>query len=111
MSDPGDIYLVFTTVPDAETGRKIATHLVEYRLAACVNLLPGVESVYRWNDAVQRDDESLLIIKTTRDAYPELQETIVRLHPYELPEVVAVSAGAGLPAYLNWVLNSLETNR
>lgn len=111
MSDPADILLVFATVPDAETGRTIAAHLVEYRLAACVNLIPGIESTYRWQDAVQHDSEVLLIAKTTLAGYARLQETIVRLHPYELPEVVAVSLQAGLPAYLNWVISSVETNQ
>lgn len=110
MPEPADILLVLTTVPDPETGRRIAAHLVEYRLAACVNLVPGIESVYRWNDAIQRDSESLLIIKTDVGMYPALQEAIVRLHPYELPEVVAISPSDGLPAYLNWVTTSLETN-
>jgi len=111
MSDPGEPYLVFSTAPDAETAHRIATHLVEFRLAACVNILSGIESVYRWKDAVQHDNELLLIVKTTRAAYPALQEAIVGLHPYELPEVVAVAPVAGLPAYLNWISNSLETTR
>jgi periplasmic divalent cation tolerance protein len=101
---------VLTTAPDGETARRIASHLVEYRLAACVNLIAGVESVYHWKGEVQRDTEVLLVIKTTRRAYPDLQKTLVELHPYELPEVLAVSPATGLPDYLGWIATSVENN-
>ena len=94
--------LCLTTCPDPESARHIADALVEERLAACVNVLPGVHSTYRWQGKVERADELLLLIKTTRVRLPALQERIKTLHPYELPEVLAVEAG-GLPAYLQWV--------
>ncbi len=74
--------------------------------AACINLIPGLRSIYRWQDAIQRDAEVLLLIKTTRARYPALQARLPQLHPYELPELVAVEAADGLPAYLRWVADA-----
>lgn len=98
-----DVRIVFCTCPDAGTAERIARALVEERLAACVNILPGVASVYRWQGAVERADEVLLLAKTAADRVPALSARIAALHPYELPEVLAVEAGAGLPDYLQWV--------
>ncbi len=98
-----DVLLCLCTCPDPATAGRIAEALVEERLAACVNLLPGLQSVYRWQGQVQRDAEVLLLVKTTRQRYPALQ---ARLHPYELPELLAVESVAGLPAYLQWVVES-----
>lgn len=95
--------LAFCTCPDAATASRIADALVGERLAACVSVLPGVQSVYRWQGEVERADEVQLLAKTTDAAMPALVERIVALHPYELPEVVAVQAAAGLPAYLEWI--------
>ncbi len=95
--------LVFCTVPDRETGQQLARTLVEERLAACVNLLPDVASVYRWQNAVQESAECLLLIKTRAALFAALRDRIVALHPYELPEVISVPVNAGLPAYLNWI--------
>ena len=95
--------LCFSTCPDADTARRIATALVEERLAACVNLLPGLQSIYRWQGQVESADEVLLLIKTTTEAYPALQERLLALHPYELPELLAVELATGLPAYLGWI--------
>lgn len=95
--------LCLCTCPDTATGERIARTLVEDRLAACVNLLPGVVSIYRWQGRLQRDAEVLLLIKTTRDRYPALQARLPLLHPYELPELLAVEAADGLPAYLHWL--------
>ncbi len=112
MTDPArpadDIQLVFCTAPDADTGRRIASALVEYRLAACVNLLTGIESIYRWKGAVQSDSEVLLMIKARVADYALLETRIRALHPYELPEIIAVPLSAGLPAYLDWVRNPDE---
>ena len=94
--------LCLTTCPDLDTAQRIADALVEERLAACVNVLPGVQSTYRWEGQVQRAGEVLLLVKTVRVRLPALQERIVALHPYELPELLAVEAG-GLPAYLRWI--------
>ena len=95
------------TCPDAGTAERIARALVDERLAACVNLLPGVRSVYRWRNAVEDADEVLLLVKSTRDALPALQARLVALHPYELPELLAVEAAGGLPAYLGWIADKV----
>jgi periplasmic divalent cation tolerance protein len=95
--------LVFCTCPDELSAERIATALVEERLAACVNRLPGVVSTYHWKGEVHRDAEMLLLIKTTRERFGALRDRIVTLHPYELPEVIAVDIASGLPAYLAWI--------
>lgn len=91
------------TCPDADTARRIADALVGERLAACVNVLPGIASTYRWQGAVERADEVLLVAKTMHDRLEALTARVVSLHPYELPEVVAVELAGGLPAYLAWI--------
>ncbi len=98
------VQIVFCTCPDAATADRLAAALVDERLAACVNLLPGLTSIYRWQGRIQREAEVLLLIKTTADRLPALRARLVELHPYELPELVAVEAVAGLPAYLDWVV-------
>jgi len=103
-----DSQIVLCTVPDEAAARQIASVLVEERLAACVNIVPGISSVYRWEGAVETADELLLIVKTTAAAYVQLQERICALHPYELPEVIAVALDQGLPDYLAWIKTSLE---
>jgi len=82
---------------------RLADTLVGERLAACVNIVPGLRSVYRWQGAVECDNEVLLLIKTTRARLPALSARVVELHPHELPEVVAVEVAGGLSAYLDWV--------
>lgn len=98
--------LVFSTAPDRDTAERIATALIDERLAACVSLLPGVTSIYRWNGAVERGEEIQLLIKTTRDRFDALKVALVMLHPYELPELLAVEAVSGLDRYLQWVRDS-----
>lgn len=95
--------ICFCTCPDPATAERIAGTLVAERLAACVNILPGLRSVYRWKGAVERADEVLLLVKTVPDRYPALQRRLPELHPYELPELVAVETGFGLPDYLRWI--------
>lgn len=97
------VLLALCTCPDEATAARIARALVEERLAACVNRLPGVRSTYRWQGAVHDDAEVLLLIKTTTDRLPALRERLPALHPYELPELIAVEVAGGLPAYLDWV--------
>ena len=97
------VLLSFTTCPDTDCADRIADALVDERLAACVNVLPGVRSVYRWEGQVERGKEVLLLAKTTPGQAQALQQRIVELHPYELPEVVMVESAGGLPAYLDWV--------
>lgn len=96
----------FSTCPDAATAERIARALVDARLAACVNLLPDVRSVYRWDGDVVVDDEVLLMIKTTPAQLPALRDRLVALHPYEAPELIALPVADGLPAYLQWVADS-----
>ncbi len=95
--------LVLNTCPDMVSAEVLARHLIEASLAACVNILPAGRSIYRWRGAVHADSECLLLIKTTRAAWPRLREAIRARHPYELPEVLAVPVEAGLDAYLQWL--------
>jgi periplasmic divalent cation tolerance protein len=95
--------LVITNLPDRAAAEKLADALIARQLAACVNILAPCRSVYRWKGAVQHDEEHPLLIKSTRERYPELEAAIRALHPYELPEVIAVPIERGLPAYLEWV--------
>ncbi|MDR2239736.1 MAG: divalent-cation tolerance protein CutA [Zoogloeaceae bacterium] len=95
--------LVITTLPDAASARALAARLIEQRLAACVNILPPWHSIYRWKGKVEEGDETPLFIKTGADRYAALEAAIRAGHPYELPEIVAVGIGKGLPAYLDWV--------
>lgn len=98
-----EVLLVLTNCPDEETAGRIAQALVENRLAACVNQLPAVESTYHWQDRVERATEVPLLIKCTRERYPALEEAIRQLHPYTVPEIVAVPVVAGLGPYLRWI--------
>ena len=95
--------LVVTNLPDRESAEALATLLIERRLAACVNILAPCRSVYRWKGEIQHEEEHPLLIKTVQDRYAELEESIRANHPYELPEIIAVSLTHGLPAYLQWV--------
>ena len=95
------------TVPDRKTGERIAEALVEERLAACVNLLPGVSSTYRWQGKVEKATECLLIIKTVVSKFEALKQRIKALHPYDLPEIIALPITAGSSEYLNWITESI----
>ena len=105
------VHLVFCSCPDSDTAQRLAAALVEARLAACVSLLPPMRSVYRWQGAIEQADEVLLLAKTAADRTPALVSRLRELHPYELPEIVAVEAAAGLPAYLDWVVSALRLQR
>jgi periplasmic divalent cation tolerance protein len=96
--------LVLTNCPDAETAGRIARALVEARLAACVNQLGPAHSTYRWRGAVEEASEITLLIKTTRQRYPALQAQLRQLHPYEVPEILAIPLESGFPDYLSWVI-------
>jgi periplasmic divalent cation tolerance protein len=98
-----DAIVVFCTCPDEGSAERIGTTLVEEYLAACVNRLPGIISTYRWKDAVHQEAEVLLLIKTTRERFETLRARIVELHPYELPEVIAVDIALGHTPYLDWI--------
>lgn len=105
MHDP--IFLVFVTFPDIATARHIGTELVARQCAACVNLLPATESIYRWEGELCRQPEVVALIKTTRRVLPTLEAAIHDLHPYACPELLAIEVVAGLPAYLQWVANAV----
>jgi periplasmic divalent cation tolerance protein len=100
--------LVYCTCPDKACAEKLARHLVEKKLAACVNIVSGITSIYQWQGEIESADECLLLIKSRHDLYPQLEQTLVKLHPYELPEVVAVTMDQALPAYLNWMDSCLD---
>lgn len=98
------VLLCLCTCPDAASAAAIARALVDERLAACVNQLPGLHSVYRWQGRVEQAEEVLLLIKTTEDRLAALMDRVQALHPHELPEVLAVQAAGGLAPYLDWVV-------
>ncbi len=102
-ASPADVLVVLTSLPDRASAEKLADALIEQRVAACVNILAPCRSVYRWKEAVQHDEEHPMLIKTTVEPYPALEAAIRAGHPYELPEIIALPAGRGLPAYLEWV--------
>lgn len=104
------VLIVFSTFPNAASAREAAGRLVEDRLAACVNILPGLTSVYRWQGRTEEASEVLLMIKTTREAYPLLESSLKACHPYELPEIIAVGTDTGLPSYLDWVAQETACN-
>ena len=95
--------LVLTNLPDRAAAERLADSLIEKRLAACINILAPCRSVYRWQGAVQHDEEHPMFIKTTAERYASLEAAIRAGHPYELPEIIAVPIECGLAAYLEWV--------
>ncbi|KAK8552150.1 hypothetical protein V6N13_120568 [Hibiscus sabdariffa] len=98
--------VVYVTVPNREAGRKLAGSIVKEKLAACVNILPGVESVYEWEGKINTDPEELLIIKTRQSLLPALTEHVKANHEYDVPEVIALPIIGGSPQYLEWLKNS-----
>jgi periplasmic divalent cation tolerance protein len=99
--------LILTNCPDEASANQIALAVVEARLAACVNILPRMQSIYRWQGTVESASEIPLLIKSTAATYPALEKCITELHPYDVPEIIALPITQGLPAYLNWL--SAET--
>lgn len=97
------VVVVITTLPTPEKAAEIAKILVEERLAACVNLVPQIRSIYRWKDAIQDETETLAIAKTTQDRAEALHARLLSLHPYEVPEVLALPVSGGHAPYLDWV--------
>ena len=106
-----EILLVITNLPDAPAAEKLARQLIEARAAACVNQLAPCTSTFRWKKGIESVTEIPLLIKTTRTAYPRLEKLIRAAHPYELPEIIAVSVTASLPAYLDWVDNETKITK
>ncbi len=115
MSQPldgalSDALVVLVTGPDRDTMERLARTLVEERLAACVNLLGGLRSIYRWEGSVEEADEVLAIVKTTRGGLNALAERVRELHPYDVPEVLALPVEGGSEAYLDWVSESVGSS-
>jgi len=102
--------LIITMVPDNDIGEKIAQALVSSRTAACVNMIGGATSCYRWEGKLQRDSESLLLVKTRMQLASKVQEVIESNHPYEIPEVIVLPISGGSERYLNWVVEETDTN-
>lgn len=100
--------LILCTCPDNQVAEQLATSLVEQRLAACINIIPGLTSIYRWQGKLEKGTEVLLLIKSTQDRYAAVESAIRQQHPYELPEIIAVTLDEGLPDYLRWITASLE---
>jgi len=98
-----EVWLIICNCPDATAADALATRLVEDGAAACVNVMPACASIYRWKGAVERASEVPILIKTTQSNYAKVESLICAQHPYEVPEIVAIPAVAGLPAYLDWV--------
>jgi periplasmic divalent cation tolerance protein len=105
------VRVVLTTAPDRSVAEELAERLVEERLVACANLVPGVRSIYRWQGTIQRDDEILLVLKTTDEAVGRLRRRLSALHPYDVPEILALPVQEGLDAYVSWVLEQVEADR
>jgi periplasmic divalent cation tolerance protein len=100
------ILLALSTFPDAETARKISNQLVAEKLAACANILPGVESIYRWKEKIESENETLVFFKLSEDGQSAFQEKLRSLHPYEVPEIIFVPVSNGLSEYLGWVVEN-----
>jgi periplasmic divalent cation tolerance protein len=98
-----DALVVLVTTPSPERAAEIARTVVEERLAACGNVVPGLRSIYRWEGKVQDDAEALLVLKTTRARFEALRDRVLALHPYAVPEVIALTVEAGSAAYLAWI--------
>lgn len=108
MTEPaGGVSVVLVTAPDADVAERLGRVLVEERMAACVNIVSGVTSLYRWEGAVQKDAEVLLVIKTTAGGFDALRRRVLELHPYDTPEVIDLGVRGGDPDYLDWIRNSV----
>ena len=100
--------LVLSNFPNSDAAKTAANALVKEKLAACVNLIPGVTSIYEWNETIECESETTALIKTTEATFPALKQRLLTLHPYELPEIIALPIQAGLEGYLSWVESSVQ---
>jgi periplasmic divalent cation tolerance protein len=105
--DPNETRIAFLTAPDLETAEGLVNSLVEERIIACGNIVPSLISIYRWQGAVERSGEVLIIVKTTAAEVPRLLARVPELHPYEVPEVLVIPVEAGYTPYLSWVVESV----
>lgn len=110
-ADGGEVRVVLMTAPSADVAERLVRALVQERLAACGNIVPGLTSIYRWENAVQTDAEVLILLKTRAAAVPGLVARVAELHPYDVPEVLALPVLAGHAPYLAWVRESSESPR
>jgi len=101
-----EVRVVFCTFPDPETAHRIARDAVDQQYAACANLVPAVKSIYRWLGRVQQADETLVVYKTSAIRYPDLEAFLLRSHPYEVPEIIALPLSAGSADYVRWVIDN-----
>ena len=100
------ILLALSTFPDRESAQRISNQLVEEKFAACANILPGIESIYRWKGKLENGNETLVFFKVSEDRQSAFQEKLRALHPYEVPEIIYVPISSGLPEYVRWVLEN-----
>jgi periplasmic divalent cation tolerance protein len=100
------ILLALSTFPDPETARRISNQLVTEKFAACANILPAVESIYRWKEKIETASEVIVLFKTTQDRQKAFQEKLRSLHPYDVPEIIFMSVTNGLPEYVRWVIEN-----
>ncbi len=100
------ILLALSTFPDRETAQRISTQLVTEKFAACANILPAIESIYRWKEKLETGSETLVLFKLSEDRQSAFQEKLRSLHPYEVPEIIFVPVSSGLPEYLRWVVEN-----
>jgi periplasmic divalent cation tolerance protein len=101
--------VIFSTARNAEEASRIAKKLVSDRLVACVNIIPGIQSIYRWNDEVQNEQEVLMVMKTEKSKYQDVESAIKSLHSYEVPEIISLSLENGFEGYLEWMENTLKS--
>ncbi len=105
----GEISILLSSVPDEDTGARIARELLDAKLAACVNIIPKIRSIYRWKGEVRDDAEVLLIIKTQHDRVEDTIRAVKSLHPYDVPEIISIPIEAGWPDYMKWIIDETTT--
>ncbi|MFK5894558.1 MAG: divalent-cation tolerance protein CutA [Pseudomonadota bacterium] len=108
MSEKNTYKLVLCSCPNQEIATTIAENIVAQHLAACINIVPGIKSVYYWQGNVESAEESLMLIKTHQEKLSSLQNTITTMHPYEVPEIISLDISDGLPKYLDWITSSMR---
>ena len=101
-----EILLAISTFPDLEIARRISNQLVSERFAACANILPSIESIYRWKGKIESGNETLVLFKVSEERQSAFQEKLRSLHPYDVPEIIFVPVVSGLPEYLQWVVGN-----
>lgn len=109
MATAKDTIVILTTCPNRSTAESIARLLVEQRYAACVNVIDAIQSIYCWKDKIESDEETMLVIKTTKQRYGDIESTIQSNHPYDIPEVIALDIEKGAHSYLSWITQSTKT--